>query len=36
GAVTAYNPAFDDDGRMARAATEIVLGLARIGTGAEA
>jgi arginase len=35
-AVTAYNPDFDDDGSMARAATEIVLGLAAIGTGAEA
>jgi arginase len=34
--VTAYNPDFDGDGRMARAATEIVLGLARIGTGEEA
>jgi len=32
-AVTAYNPEFDPDGRMASAATEIVLGLAGIGTG---
>jgi arginase family enzyme len=31
--VTAYNPNFDRDGRMAAAATEIVLGLAGIGTG---
>jgi arginase len=31
-AVTAYNPDFDRDGRMANAATEIVLGLAGIGT----
>jgi arginase len=35
-AVTAYNPDFDSDGRMAGAATEIVLGLAGIGTGQEA
>jgi arginase len=35
-AVTAYNPDFDDRGRMAGAATEIVLGLAAIGTGREA
>jgi arginase len=35
-AVTAYNPDFDPDGRMAAAATEIVLGLAGIGTGSEA
>jgi arginase len=34
--VTAYNPAFDGDGRVAGAATEIVLGLAAIGTGEEA
>jgi arginase len=34
--VTAYNPDFDSDGRMAGAATEIVLGLAAIGTGKEA
>ena len=32
-AVTAYNPEFDPDGRMACAATEIVQGLAGIGTG---
>jgi arginase len=35
-AVTAYNPDFDPDGRMAGAATEIVLELARVGTGEEA
>jgi arginase len=35
-AVTAYNPDFDSDGRMAGAAMEIVLGLAGIGTGQEA
>jgi arginase len=35
-AVTAYNPDFDSDGSMAGAATEIVLGLAGIGTGGEA
>jgi arginase len=35
-AVTAYNPDFDADGRMAAAATEIVVGLAAIGTGQEA
>jgi arginase len=35
-AVTAYDPDFDGDGRMAGAATEIVLGLAGIGTGEEA
>jgi arginase len=35
-AVTAYNPDFDVDGRMASAATEIVLGLAGIGTGKQA
>jgi arginase len=35
-AVTAYNPAFDSEGRVAGAATEIVLGLAAIGTGTEA
>jgi arginase len=34
--VTAYNPDFDGDGRMAAAAAEIVLGLAAIGTGEEA
>jgi arginase len=34
--VTAYNPDFDPDGRMAGSATEIVLGLAGIGTGQEA
>jgi len=32
-AVTAYNPDFDGDGGMAGAATQIVLGLAAIGTG---
>jgi arginase len=35
-AVTAYNPDFESDGKMAAAATEIVLGLAAIGTGREA
>lgn len=35
-AVTAYNPDFDRDGRMANAASEIVLGLAGIGTGESA
>ena len=34
--VTAYNPDFDADGRMAAAAAEIVLGVAAIGTGEEA
>jgi arginase len=35
-AVTAYNPDFDSDGKMAGAAGEIVLGLAAIGTGKQA
>jgi arginase len=35
-AVTAYDPDFDPDGRIAAAAMEIVLGLAAIGTGRQA
>jgi arginase len=35
-AVTAYNPDLDSDGRMAGAATEIVRGLAGLGTGKQA
>jgi arginase len=35
-AVTAYNPDLDPEGRMAGAATEVVLGLAGIGTGKQA
>jgi arginase len=31
--VTAYDPDFDGDGRMAAAAGEIVVGLAQVGTG---